>query len=248
MHPHIGELIAGRTYGSPVTNRTEAHGIALDRVVHPFETPVGIAGVAIISVDVPWSGADPRTREKGPLQGQPRYTNDAEAVALRNFLDALGPGGGPAGELAVLSPYNQQVDCFDERLRGVQIPANLLLKPSLSSKPGTVRTEGFHTVDSFQGNQADVIAVSLARNNDSAPGDGMGFLSDSSRLNVLLSRAERLPVLVGSWEFFSRQIAVVQLDDTNHVLWHWKRIMTDLEEWFSAGKALRLPADLSGLS
>lgn len=248
MHPHIGELISRAYYGGQLINRTEADGIALDRVVHPFETPVGIAGVAIIWVDVPWSGVDPRTREKGPLQGQPRYTNDAEAVALRNFLSALGPDGGPTGELAVLSPYNQQVGLLRRRLRGVQMPGNLLLKPSLSSKPGTLRLEGFHTVDSFQGNQADVIAVSLVRNNDSAPGDGMGFLSDSSRLNVLLSRAEQLLVLVGSWEFFSRQIGVVQLDDTNHVLWHWKRIMTDLEEWFSAGKALRLPADLSGLS
>jgi superfamily I DNA and/or RNA helicase len=239
---------AGEPYGGQLINRTEADGIALDRVVHRFETPVGIAGVAIVWVDVPWSGVDPRTREKGPLQGQPRYTNDAEAVALRNFVNALGPDGGPTGELAVLSPYNQQVGLLRRRLRGVQMPGNLLLKPSLSSKPGTLRMEGFHTVDSFQGNQANVIAVSLVRNNDSAPGDGMGFLSDSSRLNVLLSRAEQLLVLVGSWEFFSRQIGVVQLDDTNHVLWHWKRIMTDLEEWFSTGKALRLPADLSGLA
>lgn len=76
----------------------------------------------------------------------------------------------------------------------------------------------------------------------------MGFLNDSSRLNVLLSRAERLLVLVGSWDFFARQVDVVQLDDVNHVLWHWKRIMVDLEEWFSVGKATRLSADLTGLT
>lgn len=247
MHPHIGELISRAYYGGRLVNRTERDGTVLDRVIHPFDRPTGLAGVAIAWVDVPWSGNDPRTREKGPLQGQPRYTNDAEAVALRNFLNVLGPDSGPSGELAVLSPYNQQVGLLRRRLRDVRLPAGLLLKPSLSSKPGSVR-EGFHTVDSFQGNQADVIAVSLVRNNDRAPGIGMGFLSDSSRLNVLLSRAERLLVLVGSWEFFARQVGVVQLDDTNHVLWHWKRIMTDLEEWFSAGNAVRLPADLSGLS
>jgi hypothetical protein len=248
MHPDIGELISRAYYGGQLVNRTERDGKVLDRVVHPFDRPTGLAGVAIAWVDVPWCGADPRAREKGPLQGQPRYTNDAEAVALRKFLEDLGPNTQPGGELAILSPYNQQVGLLRRQLRDAQMPTNLRLKPSLSSKPGSVRVEGFHTVDSFQGNQADVIAVSLVRNNERAAGTGMGFLSDSSRLNVLLSRAERLLVLVGSWEFFARQLVIVQLDDKSHVLWHWKRIMTDLEEWFTTGKAVLLPADLTGLS
>jgi superfamily I DNA and/or RNA helicase len=248
MHPHIGELISRAYYGGELINRTEKDGIVLDRVLHPFSEPAGLASRAIAWIDVPWSGEDPRAREKGPPQGQPRYTNDAEAVALRNFLEALGPDGGPSRELAVLSPYNQQVGLLRRRFRDARLPKNLVLKPSLSSKSGAVRTPGFHTVDSFQGNQADIIAVSLVRNNDHAPGVGMGFLSDASRLNVLLSRAERLLILVGSWEFFARQVGIVQLDDVNNVLWHWKRILTDLEDWFSTGKAVRLPADLSGLS
>lgn len=195
MHPHIGQLISRAYYDGELVNRTEREGVVLDRVIHPFDRPPGLAGVAIAWVDVPWSRNDSRTRERGPMQGQPRYTNDAEAVALRNFLETLGPDTGPSGELAVLSPYNQQVGLLRRRLRGARLPANLLLKPSLGSKLGVVRSEGFHTVDSFQGNQADVIAVSLVRNNDRPPGTGMGFLSDSSRLNVLLSRAERLLVL-----------------------------------------------------
>jgi hypothetical protein len=247
MHPNIGELISRAYYNGQLINRTERDGEILDRVRHRFDAPRGIEDMAILWLDIPWSGHDSRTREKGPLEGQPRYTNEAEALALKNFFGALGPAAVPSSELALLSPYNQQVGLLRRRLRDVDLPAGLRLKPSHSGKARTVGTEGFHTVDSFQGNQADVIAVSLVRNNDQPPPFGMGFLNDSSRLNVLLSRAEQLLVVVGSWEFFVRQVATVQLDDTNHVLWHWKQIMTDLQAWFSSGKAVRLPADLRGL-
>lgn len=248
MHPAIAELISRAYYGGQLINRTERDGIALDRVRHAFEQPTEIAGVAVAWLDVPWCKYDERTREKGPLQGKPRYTNEAEAVALRNFLKTVRFSATPAAaEIAVLSPYNQQVGLLRRLLRDIQLPDSLVLKPSYSSKSRVFGSEGFHTVDSFQGNQAEVIAVSLVRNNDRAPAQGLGFLADSSRLNVLLSRAEQLLIIVGSWEFFRHQLETVQIDDTNNVLWHWKRIMSDLEVWFAEGKAVRVPADLRGL-
>ena len=102
---------------------------------------------------------------------------------------------------------------------------------------------GVHTVDSFQGNQADVVAVSLVRNNTEGPGRGMGFLDESSRINVLLSRAERLLVLLGSWDFFRYQISTVELDDPRILSGTGKQIVTLLEQWFTSGRALRVPAD-----
>jgi hypothetical protein len=101
-----------------------------------------------------------------------------------------------------------------------------------------------HTVDSFQGNEADVVVVSLVRNNTLEPGDdsALGFLDKAYRLNVLLSRAEQLLVLIGSWEFFWRQVKHIPLEDKRQELWHWKKVLTLLEEWFGTGKALRLTA------
>jgi hypothetical protein len=58
---------------------------------------------------------------------------------------------------------------------------------------------------------------------------------------VLLSRAERLLVLVGSWDFFLGQVSLVELDDVGHTLWHWKQALTVLDDYFSSGRALRLP-------
>ncbi len=65
-------------------------------------------------------------------------------------------------------------------------------------------------------------------------------------MNVLLSRAERLLVLVGSWEFFSRQVAQVALDDPQLPLWHWRKVISVLEDWFGSGIALRVPAEEIG--
>ncbi|MBD8027940.1 AAA family ATPase [Ureibacillus sp. Re31] len=57
------------------------------------------------------------------------------------------------------------------------------------------------SVDKFQGMEMDVILVSMVRNNDNKHGD-IGFAKDYRRLNVALSRARELLVLIGSTEMF----------------------------------------------
>jgi hypothetical protein len=101
------------------------------------------------------------------------------------------------------------------------------------------------TVDSFQGDQADVVVVSLVRNNKKDPGKGLGFLREEKRMNVLFSRAERLLVLVGCWEFFKYQIQGVPADDTQP-LGHWRIAMDYLESCFDSGSAVRLAASSIG--
>jgi hypothetical protein len=94
-------------------------------------------------------------------------------------------------------------------------------------------------VDSFQGNQADIIIVSLVRNNDRL---ALGFLEEPSRLNVLLSRAERLLVLVGSWDFFYNQVSTVRIQNEMDSLWFLKKALTVLEENFENKRAVFIPA------
>jgi hypothetical protein len=244
MHPDIGDLISIAYYDQKLINKTtDEAGFPIARVRHPFKMPSGIASKSIVWVDTPWAARDDRTFEKG------RYYNPSEALAIRWFVESIRIDEEAAEaidskslEFAVLSPYTQQVAYLERELsRSLSLPSWASLKPSLRAR-NAAGGRLAHTVDSFQGNQADVIVVSLARNNVAAPEEGLGFLIESSRINVLLSRAERLLVLVGSWDFFQNQLSAVSLEDKALPLWHLKRVITTLEEWFRSGKALKLNA------
>jgi superfamily I DNA and/or RNA helicase len=103
--------------------------------------------------------------------------------------------------LAVLSPYGQQVRRLAQaiaELRSVDLA-------HLSAFDSPLKAANFcGTVDSFQGSEADLVIVSLVRNNHHATIRGaLGFLSDFRRMNVLLSRARWQLVLVASTNFLA---------------------------------------------
>ena len=82
-----------------------------------------------------------------------------------------------ADNILVTAPYNVQVNRLQQRLQG-------------RARVGTV--------DKFQGQEAPVAIHSLtASSGDEAP-RGVGFLLESNRLNVAISRAQCLSIVVGS--------------------------------------------------
>ena len=242
MHPTIGELISEAYYGGELVNKTiSPTGEVNRRVVHPFIGPAGIAGRAVVWLDLPWVEQGGQ-HERGHIDGHPRYTNPAERDAIRALLHRLDGATDTPLDLAVLSPYDRQVGLINASNIRADMPASLRLRPTRRRRTGEPDQRIAHTVDSFQGNQAALIIVSLVRNNARASGEGLGFLADPARINVLLSRAEQLLVLVGSFDFFRHQIQYVDLADQNEPLWHWRKVIALLEEWFADGRALRLDA------
>lgn len=240
MHPTIGGLISECYYDGQIGNATVADdGSPLQRVLHQFTAPGSVVGRAIVWLDAPWSMNDPRWAEEGAIP----YTNPGEAAALCGFIESLQQeSDGPELTVALLSPYNHQVKLLRDQLRQSALPPGVLPKPHQRRR----RTQDDHmepafTVDSFQGNQADIVGISLVRNNTRPPGEGLGFLAESSRINVLLSRAERLLVLAGSWDFFAHQVSAISDDDITHPLLHWRRVISSLERSFSDGSAIRVP-------
>ena len=67
-----------------------------------------------------------------------------------------------------------------------------------------------NTVDKFQGMERNIIIVSTVRSDKAVKADGSirensepGFAKSPERLNVALSRARRLLIVIGNMEFFS---------------------------------------------
>jgi len=77
--------------------------------------------------------------------------------------------------IAVISPYKEQV---------LWLKSNAKLNENLT----------INTIDSFQGQERDVVLISLVRNNDSGT---IGFLKDYRRMNVAMTRAKKKLIVVG---------------------------------------------------
>lgn len=85
-------------------------------------------------------------------------------------------------DFGLISPYKSQV----QYIRGL-IKRNSFFKPF--RKLITV-----HTVDGFQGQERDVIMISLVRANDQG---NIGFLNDLRRMNVAITRARMKLIIMG---------------------------------------------------
>lgn len=247
MHPTIGDLISDTFYDKTVANKTvDENGRPTALVTHSLIEPGELESKSIIWLDTKWSKDFPEFSEFGPEKGKPRYTNLQEIKAIRAFLNNARMKTALPNPLqvAILSPYAQQVSAINKEFRDFAPPQGLEFRQSIMGRrrPGQDnRIRSAHTVDSFQGNQADIVIISLVRNNtrdrDRQP---LGFLDNPQRINVLLSRAERLLVLVGSWDFFTNAVQYVNDFDP---LADWKNIISFLSNAFDSGSAVKIPYD-----
>jgi len=106
-------------------------------------------------------------------------SNPTEAnLIIQLALNILGAGDIQANKLAIISPYAKQVQ---------------LIRSELAARPST---QGIRvgTVDSFQGQETDLVIFSAVRSNSMKE---LGFIRDSRRLCVAITRARRGLVLVG---------------------------------------------------
>ncbi|MGI4021797.1 MAG: AAA domain-containing protein, partial [Janthinobacterium lividum] len=90
--------------------------------------------------------------------------------------------------IGIISPYKQQI---------------IVLKEALVSADLQKYTEkiSVNTIDSFQGQERDIIYISLTRSNNH---NEIGFLSDIRRMNVALTRARKKLVVIGDSSTLSK--------------------------------------------
>ncbi len=84
--------------------------------------------------------------------------------------------------MGIITPYRAQVDYLHKLAE-----ASSILEP-------LHRLIAINTVDAFQGQERDVIAISFVRSNDKSE---VGFLGDIRRTNVAMTRAKKKLIMIG---------------------------------------------------
>jgi hypothetical protein len=203
MHPDIAELVGKIFYptsdgGTILKSPPETH--ARFAKAPPFEiTPGGwLPEQRIVWCNVPWV----QKEEYSEGESEGLFIAPAETRGIVRILDQFRPRGDDSCEFQILSPYNDQ-------LKNIRDAIELERKKSrlahMFSTPFDLRQDKRlgATVDEFQGDEADVVIVSLVRNNALVPWKSVGFLKEANRMDVLLSRARHKLIIVGSWDFFA---------------------------------------------
>jgi superfamily I DNA and/or RNA helicase len=106
--------------------------------------------------------------------------------------------------LVIISPYNLQVNWLKK-----EIPQ--LIKST-------------NTIDSFQGQESDVVIISLVRSNDKGT---IGFLKDYRRMNVAITRAKKKLIIVGDSttigqdKFYNKLLAYIEQKGSYTSAWEY---------------------------
>ena len=156
---------------------------------------------------------------------RPRWHNPSEVDAILKVLRCVRAKRGEAPRLAILSPYGAQVDLIDRRLSAQLAGPLSHVRRFAPARPGSF----VGTVDSFQGSEADLVVLSLVRNNPRVGGSALGFLRDRRRINVALSRAMSQLVIVGSLSFLREAIRGVNPDEEEHDLSFFTDVLNTIQ-------------------
>lgn len=149
-----------------------------------------------------------------PAELRPYTVNREEVNAIKNELKLFiedsrnKPPSDPRRdnptqwEIAVLSPYQRQrkaLVAMVQELTGLEHSMRFNLAEMEKPAPITIIVS---TTDRFQGQEADIVFISL-RNSGK-----IGFLDSPNRINVAITRAREWRVIVGNWDYFARHKAM----------------------------------------
>lgn len=170
MRPELCQFISDAIYDG----RVQPEAVTSSRSIHcrPEQTNRVARNAGLLYVPVDHDG---RT-----------YESEEEAVVIQEIVNellgySLRPGAGPArpirlDDILIVAPYNLQVRKLGSIMPGAKIG----------------------TVDKFQGQEAPIVILSMTTSEGDASPRGREFLFSSNRLNVAISRAQILAIVVAS--------------------------------------------------
>lgn len=137
------------------------------------------------------------------------HRNDHEAEFVVKLAKYIVQQGYEKSQVTILTTYSGQLFRIKELMRGEEI---------LNGVQATV-------VDNYQGEENDIIIISFVRSNAEGV---IGFLKESNRVNVALSRAKKGLYAIGNYDCFMMKSTL------------WKNIIAELERQNAIGKALKV--------
>ena len=167
MHDSIMRFSSGQFYRDTLVAHESVRGHRLTDLPQVASEPLTDEPLTFIDT----AGAD--YDEELEPDGLSRR-NPSEGRLVLTKVSQLLAAGVPAADIAVIAPYAAQVRWLREHApdRAVEID----------------------TVDGFQGREKEAVVISLVRSNRIGE---IGFLADTRRMNVALTRARRKLIVVG---------------------------------------------------
>ena len=113
-----------------------------------------------------------------------KYQNEFEAdIIIEEIKQLLKKNSQYTKEIGIITFYNEQLKLLNQKIKNSGLENSVICG----------------TVDAFQGKECEIIFLSTVRSNTKKNvGQALGFLRSPNRLNVALSRARRLLVIVGN--------------------------------------------------
>lgn len=181
MHPTIGSMIGEVFYDGVIQNGIHSN----DRILKLIST----AHQTITYKPITWISTSHifgNSETKAPNDSNKlSYSNDIEIDIIEKVCKILKGLKIQNYSIGIISPYKRQINLIKKRVSEWEL--------------GEFQIE-IDTVDSFQGNEKDIIIYSTVRSNKTG---NIGFLEEPKRLNVSFSRAKYWLIIIGDIDFLS---------------------------------------------
>lgn len=201
MHPTIGEFISKTFYEGTVTN-----GQSTINNINNYNV---FNNKNIVWLDVPMS--------TGIEEYDLSYFRKSEIqTVIKTIQKVYSVNSGEELSIGIISYYRKQVEMINEIIK-----SNMTIDQQ--------RNISCNTVDSFQGREFDIVILTTVRSNTFATAQqSIGFIHNSSnRINVSLSRARKLLIVVGDSETFCRNEIFSDFVKYVKEVGHYERITID---------------------
>ncbi|OEL19929.1 DNA-binding protein SMUBP-2 [Dichanthelium oligosanthes] len=177
MHDAIASWASNEMYGGLLKSSPSVASRLL--VDYPFIKATWMTQCALLLLDtrMPYGSLNIDCEESLDPAGTGSFYNNGEADIVVQHVLSLVQCGVPPTSIAVQSPYIAQVQLLRDRLEEYPLASGVEVS----------------TIDSFQGREADAVFISMVRSNSLA---AVGFLGDSRRMNVAITRARSLVAVV----------------------------------------------------